>query len=288
MISASNPDSPEHPAYQRFFESKSSRRHVYLSDTRHNPFLPSWYIENLLEDLSPIEVERKIKGLWVADPKGGIYYNYDSNRNYRDEPYIFNLNYPIDICADFNIGVAKPMSFAIAQCIEGVFHIAKAYLLEGADTNEILEEIAEDGIFEKRTNFRIFGDATGRSRDTRSKRSDYDIITAFLDRYRRKDESKISYTLNVPLANPPIRKRHNKVNAKFCNGLGQVQLYVYREAKAADRGFKTTKLKKGAGYIEDDGPNYPNQHVTSAIGYYVVKVLSMLASSGKLVYTQSR
>lgn len=273
IIGACNPDSPAHPLYVRMIENKDKNpmRHVFYSDTRDNPFLPKWYIENLLRNLSPIEVERKVKGRWVEDPKGGVYYNYDKQRNYRDEEYVFKLSHPIDIMHDFNIGHGKPMSAAVGQFIDGVFHVARTYLIEGADTHEIVEEIADDGIFERNTIFRVFGDATGRSRDTRSKRSDYDIIKRFLDTYRRADGSAIQYLMKVPSSNPPVRKRHNKVNAKFCNGLNEVQLFVYRGAFDADKGFRLTKLKKGSNYVEDD--TLREQHVTTAIGYWITRLM---------------
>lgn len=269
LIGACNPDSPAHPLYKRLFESNSELRHVFYSDTRDNPFLPKWYIENLMENLSPIEVERKVKGRWVEDPKGGVYYNYDSRRNYRNEEYVFDLNYPIAIMHDFNIAQGKPMSAAVGQYIAGVFHVARSYLVDGADTIEIMEEMEADGIFERHCMFEIYGDATGSRRDTRSKKSDYDLIRKFLDNHRRDDGSRIGYTMKVPKSNPPVRTRHNKVNAKFKDPFGEVRFYVYKGAYDADRGFRLTKLKKGSNYVEDD--TLREQHVTTAIGYWICK-----------------
>ena len=263
MISLTNPDSPAHPLYKKMIlgSEKDPLKHVYYSDARDNPFLEDWYIPNLMKNLSPIEIARLIEGKWVEDPKGGIYYNYSRARNFRDEDYIFNLNYPIDLMHDFNIGHGKPMSMAIGQKIGGVFHIARTILVEGADTHDIMNELVGTGILKKRTVFRVFGDASGKSNDTRSKTNDYEIIETVLKRER------VHYSMEVPRSNPPVRRRHNRINAKCCNYEQKVQLYLYKDAEDADEGFRLTKLKKGGQYLEDD--TLKQQHVTTAIGYWV-------------------
>ena len=263
MMCLTNPDSPAHPLYKKMIlgSENDPLKHVYYSDARQNPYLEDWYIDNLMKNLSPIEVARLIEGKWVEDPKGGIYYNYKRERNYRKDSYIFKLDYPIDLMFDFNIGHGKPMSMAIGQRIKDVFHVARTILLDGADTNDIMMEIIESKVLEKETWFRVFGDATGKSRDTRSKTNDYEIIESVLRR------EGVSFEMNVPRANPPQRRRHNRVNAKCCNYEKKTQLYIYKDAEPADDGFRLTKLKKGGQYIEDD--SLREQHVTTAIGYWL-------------------
>jgi len=263
LISCTNPDSPAHPLYKRMIIGSETDplKHVYYSDARDNPFLETWYIDNLMKNLSPIEIARLIEGKWVEDPKGGIYYNYERKRNYRNDTYVFDLNYPIDLMHDFNLSFGKPMSMAVGQRINGTFHIAQTFIIEGADTNGIIKEAFESGILSKPAFYRVFGDASGRSRDTRSKTNDYEIIETFLKR------NNIHYEMSVPRANPPIRRRHNRVNAKCCNFEQKVQLYIYKEAEPAGTGFANAKLKKGGQYIEDQSTE--GQDVTTAIGYWV-------------------
>ena len=156
----------------------------------------------------------------------------------------------------------------MGQLIGDVWHIKKTYLMEGFRTMDIVEEMANDGVFEHKTSFHVYGDASGRSRDTRSNKSDWDIIESFLANYRRKDGSSLEFTIDVPRSNPPIKRRWKHLNTKFMNALGEVKLYIYKEAADADEGFRLTKLKKGSGLIEDD--SLRTQHVSSsAIGYAV-------------------
>ena len=163
------------------------------------------------------------------------------------------------------------MSAAAGQNIGQEFHVAETFLKDGARTEDILEEMAETGLFERRAKFRVFGDATGRNRDTRSKKSDYDIIETFLSRFRRKDNTRLNFEICVPKANPPVRTRHNKLNAKFCNYQNAPHLFVYKDADDANAGFQLTKLKKTAKYEEDD--RLREQHVTTAIGYWVMEII---------------
>jgi len=117
--------------------------------------------------------------------------------------------------------------------------------------------------------FEIHGDATGGARTTASNWSNYEIIENFLSNYRTKTGLKLNYQLFIPKSNPPIKERHNIVNGYCSNSLGEHRLFVYEKCKTINEGLKLTTLKKGADYIEDDGPNHPYQHVTTALGYRV-------------------
>ena len=82
----------------------------------------------------------------------------------------------------------------------------------------------------------------------------------------------IKYEIKVPRSNPPIRTRHNKVNAQICNANGLRRLFVYRDAPTVDEGLRMTKLKPGAQYIEDDSNHF--QYITTALGYKICGILS--------------
>jgi PBSX family phage terminase large subunit len=267
VIAATNPDSPTHWAYKHFILKPTANRHVYYSKTADNPFLPPTYIEQLRENLDPKMALRMLEGQWTEIDEERVYYNYDRARNFINEKLEINPAFPIDISHDFNIGEGKPMSATVSQYIDGIFHFKKVYAIHGARTNDILDEMADDGLFEHTNKFRIFGDASGKARDTRSIKSDYDIIRQFVANYQRKDGTKLDFEMLVPLSNPPVRSRHNLVNSSFLDANGHIKLYVYNEAEMLDEGFRLTKLKKGGNYIEDD--SIASQHCTTAAGYMI-------------------
>jgi len=263
MMSATNPDAPSHPAYKRFMLSKSERRHVFYSLTEDNPFLPKWYVENLKQDLDPKMAQRLLYGKWRDIAHESVYYNYDTKRNFINTRYNFDIRHPIDIMFDFNIGKGKPMSAAVGQHIKGAFHVAKEFVMDGSRTGNILEAMDMAKIFSYRTHYRVFGDASGNDRDTRSFNTDYTLIESFL----RRHPQDLSYEICVPRRNPAIRKRHNFVNGVFLNDLGRVRCYIYKEAPTADEGFRLTRLRPTGQYEEEDRDHF--QHITTAIGYWI-------------------
>ena len=264
FISATNPDSPSHWVYEYFEMDKPNRtrtKHVYLSSTADNPFLPESYKEQLKNDLDEKMYRRMVKGEWLEIKGDVIYYAYD---NYRDIDYDLVPLAPIHISWDFNIGEGKPLSVSLFQFIGGKVEVFDEVIIHGADTYESLEEIAARGYFNLEATIMVHGDATGASKSTKSKRSDYDIIKKYLSNYRH-DGMALDFEMCVPKSNPPVRDRHNLVNAYCRNANGVARLNVYRKCKMTHKGMRLTALKKGGSYIEDDSKEY--QHVTTALGY---------------------
>lgn len=267
IISATNPGSPSHWVYKRFIEPNSGgqkhpTRHVYYSRTEDNPFLPTSYIDQLKRDLDPKMARRMLYGEWIEIRDEVIYYEYNSDKQYSKEKWKPRDDTIVSISFDFNIGLGKPMS-AVAMCYEdGCFHIFHEVIIEGARTEDVMDEFFERGIIHKGREYEIDGDASGKNRSTNSHRSDYDIIR------HRLDSEGIRYAYKVRLSNPPIRLRHNLVNAYCMNELGQTRLFIHN-CKTADEGMRLTALKKGANLIENDDKHF--QHITTSIGYALVR-----------------
>ena len=242
---------------------------MYYSVTGDNPFLDPLYVQGLKRDLDPKMARRMLYGEWLEISKDVIYHAYTKENNFKDQDYEINAQLPIDLCFDFNIGEGKPMSTCVGQdhAQSDALHIFDEAVIPGTDTEMMMHEWASRGLFENKTLFRIYGDATGASRTTKAKHSDYDIIKRFLDNYRRSDGTSLQYIMQVPRSNPPIRSRHNIVNAYCKNELGKSRLSIYRKCIVLEKGMRLTALKQGGNYIEDDSKDY--QHVTTALGYYV-------------------
>lgn len=273
LISATNPDDPDsHWVYEDIIKPFEAKKRpdlrVYYSKTKDNIFLPASYISTLEKNLDPMMAQRMLEGLWVSISKGKIYHQYSTEKNFKACEYKVNEKEPIRIHWDFNIGEGKPMSSCLSQYIKDEWHFYDEAVVHTANTNDILDEWADRGIFESKNKFIIHGDCNGKNKDTRSNKSDYSIITEFLQKYTRKDGSRLEFEMLVPLSNPQVRKRHNIVNAYMQNVAGEVRLFVYEKCEMLDKGWRLTKLKKGAEYIEDDSKEY--QHVTTAAGYGIM------------------
>lgn len=275
LLTMTNPDSPLHWAYERYMEQKTPLRRVFYSKTEDNPFLAKTYLEQLKTTIDPRMALRMLYGQWIELMQDRIYYAYDTDLNFRkDTAYKWDPALPIDIMHDFNIAGGKPMSAAIGQVrkVEGrfEFHVARTVLIDGARTGTMIEEIANLGVLEMGSFVRVFGDAAGKHNDTRNNKSDYDIIRQYLANYRTRDGKALAFEFHVPLANPPLRTRHNLMNAGFCDATGKRSIFLYKDAVSADKGFRLANLKKGASLDEDD--TLREQHVTTAIGYWVTRV----------------
>ena len=274
LISATNPDSPKHWAYKKLVESKSPTVKTFFSTTFENPYLPSGYVESLLERLDPKMARRMIYGEWVEVDQERVYYAYDSAHNFRNRSYKVDERLPIRLHFDFNIGEGKPLSLVLSQWTYtphddmGEWHFFEEVIVDGQRTLDCMEEAASRGLLDFNCQYIVHGDATGRHKDTRSKNSDYDIIENFLANYTQKSGREIRYQTSVPLANPPLRDRHNIANAYMHSASGKRRLFVYADAPTLDEGFRLTALKPGGQYLEDDKPRY--QHCTTAATYGIM------------------
>ena len=269
VIAATNPDSPGHWAHEYFIKAHEAghpTRRVFYSKTTDNPFLDPVYIEQLRHDLNEREVKRYIEGQWIELTKDVIYWAY-SSENYRDFSYKVDESYPIGLSWDFNIGEGKPLSVCAFQYIDDVFHFFGEVVVHGMRTLDSCDELAARGLLDFNCEYIVYGDASGRNRDTRSKGSDYDLIMGALQNRPGFRVRKL-----VPLSNPPLRERHNRVNAYCRNSNGAVRLYVYKDAPMCDKGLRLTALKPGGTYIEDDSKEY--QHISTSIGYGIISTLT--------------
>lgn len=270
IIYCTNPGSPGSSLYKYFFTESQPTRHVHFSLTEQNPFLPKSYIEQLKRDLPAKEAQRQIYGQWVEIDKERLYYAYNQEINFLKYDYQVNPGLPISLSFDFNISSGKPMSSVLSQYdpVKDTFHFFDEIIIMGSRTEDQMDELAARGYLDKGYTWEVHGDATGAARTTNSKHSNYDIIEQFLANYKTKAGHKVRYQMLVPRSNPPIRERHNMVNAYCCNTLKQNRLFVYQKCKVLNEGFNLTSLKKGADYVEDDSKHF--QHSTTAAGYRLV------------------
>lgn len=281
IISATNPGDPSSWQYKTFIEKNSPTTHVYYSLTEQNPFLPESYIENLKLNLDPKLARRMLFGEWVSITKEVVYHAYDTTKQYlKDTEYTIRPSVPIWLSWDFNIGEGKPLSVVAAQYINDTVHIFKEWVIEGMRTQDSVEEIEASGLFEKAISFIVTGDAAGKHRDTRSKGSDYDIIKKYLAN-TVVNGRPLSFETRIGLSNPPVRLRHNTVNAYCKNVNGDIRLYVYKGCKTVDEGLRLTNLKKNGNYIEDDSKYY--QHITTAIGYMLMKMAKPIKENKTII-----
>jgi hypothetical protein len=284
FIACTNPSDPSHKAYEFFikdskriddiYSKKDLDKHIYYSRTESNPFLPKWYIESLKEKYDEKMIKRLLYGQWLYINTDVIYYNYDPEIHMIDEIKI-NKRLPITLSFDFNISKGKPMSSCAYQFNKRAsnrvgdkrFTFFDEVAVEGARTEDALEEWAGKGLFDLPHNPHIIihGDAAGKHGSSKSKNSDYELIEKFLANYCRKDGDILDYTIDVPNSNPSLRDSHNIVNGQLKNSEGVIAVAIAKKCENIDKGFRNTRLKENAGYLEDQSTE--GKDMSSAFRY---------------------
>lgn len=291
FIAATNPDEPDHFIYERMIakagwidgeridtEEADPNINIYYSKTLDNPHLKPDYIETLKSIQDPQMAERMLFGKWISIKGEGIYTAYDPDIHYKQADYKVNPRYPVHISFDFNVADGKPASTCMFQYINDTFHFFDEAVVHSTNTHKMMTELDNRGIFDKPWLFIINGDHTGWNKHSSSKNSDYAVIKEYLENHPARPEFEIKV---LKKRNPPVKARHNLVNAYMKNLKGQVRLYVYNDCKILHKGFKLTSLKQGANYIEDDSKDY--QHVTTAAGYGIYETLRKSLGSMKFL-----
>lgn len=274
LICATNPDEPDSYWYKYFIEGaeKYPSRFVFYSVTTDNKYLDPVYIDQLLQDYSPLEAERYLRGRWISIAGLGIYHAYSEEKNLKKERFEPNPKLPLHICFDFNTAEGKPQSACLFQYQpkDATFHFfAESVIDNAAWCIDNLDDFDAQGHFDwkdpdgnayKWGKFIVHGDASGRARSSNSLRSNYELIEDWFA------QRSLTVRLEVPRSNPALVKRWTTVNALCQNAKKEVRIFVYAGCPVLNQGMKLAKKKPGTA-IEDDSKRY--QHITTALGYGV-------------------
>ncbi|NQU80495.1 MAG: hypothetical protein HQ543_03135 [Bacteroidetes bacterium] len=284
-------DEPDTWMYEMFVDNYDSEIMDVVYGTTYDNIkhLPADYIDTLKRIYTKELFDRMVLAKWVSLTKGLIYGQF-SRVKHMDPTVFLDPHLPLIWSWDFNIGEGKPMSSAIGQMKKGTFSYADdkginktitrpeiqwidEIVVESTDTNDAIDEFENRDYLKLLDNDKykveIYGDATGRAHDTRSKTTDYGII--------RDRGYKSQY---VQRKNPPIRERHNTVNALLENALGDVRMKIHSRCKTILKGLEIGRLKSGALYLEEETFW---QHVTTAIGYFACEKMPIHTRAFKQV-----
>jgi Terminase large subunit, T4likevirus-type, N-terminal len=260
-------DEPTSWMYETFVERFDERLMdvIYAPTWLNAKNLPEGYIRRLKAMYSTRMYQRMVEAKWVTLASGQVYYAFDRKVHVQAHAE-FDPHLPILWTHDFNIGQNKPMSSALCQIRRAIgkdgwrpeLVVFDEIVSDSSDTNDIIAEFRARGWQDKlKTKHAvwIYGDASGRAHDTRSRTSDYKILA---------DAGFVQQ--RVPLSNPPVRDRHNSANALLRNAAGDVRCYIHPRCTTLAKGLETVRTKQGAQYVEEQTRE---AHVSCAWGYLV-------------------
>jgi hypothetical protein len=236
--------------YDIFVKNQTSKKLLVQARTTDNPFLPPEYIESLYENYDERLVKQYVDGQFINITQGQIYYMFDRQLNKSEKELSFR--HDINLVVDFNV---NPMNWLIVQEFGDETHVVKEFSGRNTNTPEmakrILEELgADEHIF-------VYGDYSGNSRDTRSRTTDYNIITEYIPNSKLRIKP-----------NPPQLRRYNSMNSRLCNSKGARKLFVnIDKCPQLVMDLEQNSFKEGT--REVDKSDDQRTHSAEALGYYV-------------------
>ena len=220
IIISFNPVSPIHWLRDTFFDEENKRPNVFThhSTLINNVFLDDEY-RNTLYDLYSGDGNEElfdvyIKGLWHTRKTNREFYNQFSYKKHVKENVNFLEGERIHITFDYN--VVPYISTLVVQIVKGEDGRWKVRFIDeilGRQPKNTTEANCDEFLFryeDKLTQpILVYGDASGRSRNTQSNLNNYEIIETILEKYLTPS------SLRVPRKNPSIHKRRQFINRLF-------------------------------------------------------------------------
>ncbi len=257
--------------YKRFLASGEKTYDVILAQAMENHHvldrIPDFY-ERLRRSYDEKFYRQEVLGEYLNIEEGRVYHAFDRKLHLRKLEV--NPALPLLWALDFNV---DPMSSVIVQVDGTVVNVLDEIVLSRASTSQACEEFLnryphhEKGLV-------IYGDASGNHRSTVGG-TDYDIVRAAFH-----DTRYHAARIRVPKANPPVRDRVAKLNAKLRSASGDVTLFVHPKCSELVRDFEEVRYKPGSSVIDKERDKR-RTHLSDALGYLVWQQFGSVIKAGE-------
>ena len=194
-------------------------------------------------------------------------YDYDREIHMSDE-WEYDPELQLHVSCDFNV---DPMAWVLGHVKGNQAWAFDEIIIEGgARTIDACQEVIRR-YPDRKTHMAVFGDRSGNSRDTRSKRTDYDQIRdLFRAHYHSVD-------MRQNMANPPVTDRINAFNTKLRAADGTVSYGLHSRCKRLARDLGRVSLKPGTRDLEKT-KDKSLTHPSDADGYRIEKLFPVRSS----------
>jgi len=232
-----NPIDESHWIKKKFFDNRDKDDMVYIlhSTYKDNKFIDDQYKRVLEERFKYDENQYRIYvlGEWGRLKTGSEYY-FNFKHAKHVSPNVKYINgLPLHISFDFNVNpyISATISQIFRRELPGgvsfyFVNVIDEFALPNPynTTERLCETIIEKYGNEMKQGVMIYGDASGKNRNTRGNISDYDVIEFAFAKYLHNT------SMNVPKSNPMIKKRRNFIN-KLLFGSFNIQFQVSPNCK---------------------------------------------------------
>lgn len=238
-----NPEPNKGWIYKHFVEKKPENYRLILAPTTQNTFLAPDFVDSLKEAYDEQYFRINVLGEF-GDYTSGLIVKGFSSDNIKELHYQPDL--PLHLTWDFNV---DPMSCILAHKTDDSVFYFDEFVLENATTEITIKEVLKKYPSHK-GDIIINGDASGDSRSTQSKYSNYAIMKNVLAEYY--PGKKIKFHLRS--FNPPIKHRIAAFNAMVKDYNGKRRLFIDKRCDKLLYNLYNLKYKPGTDIV--DVPTY--------------------------------
>lgn len=230
--------------YDFFVRNKKKNRKMIKAKTADNPFLPSSYIETLLDIYTEEQLAAYLNGEFVNLTSGNVWRNFDREYNHSDR--LIKKGDKLHVGLDFNITNMN----AVINVIDGRTPIAVDEITGAYDTPDMIRVIKET--FPNHSVI-IYPDASGNQRKTSAGTTDIKLL---------KDAK---FVVRSGKSNPFVRDRVNSMNVAFCDNAGVRSYFVNtNNCPKLTEALEQQTYKNG---VPDKQGGF--DHITEAAGYFI-------------------
>ena len=224
---------------------------------RSHPLKDSAWYKSEKKRRSPQDLAAEIDIDYTASISNKAYenFNYDTHVN----GCLVVPERPINLMCDFNV---DPMCWAIGQDHKGTDFMIDELNEQSTITETVIMKFIQRYSGHKNKTLYLYGDSSGKWRDTRGKSSDYVIITEAL----KKNGWQVIN--QVQTANPNIRESLSVVNKRLADweNNGKSWIEISENCKTLIDSLEQTR-RKGDGIDKSDNI----EHMTDGFRYYLTK-----------------
>ena len=278
--------------YQRFVAQSNPDCLFIQARPKENTHLPEDFYDRLKNSYAELFYRQEVLGEYIDIFGGKAYYAF-SEDNIERQTYDPSL--PLCWALDFNVDRMcsvicqikewKRTAWATApyECRRTVRVLDEIVLLRDSHTVEAAEEFVERvrrlRNTPERIQVRIYGDASGNSRSSKSTKTDYQLLREVFRRYSRFEIKELPNK-----ANPFIRDRVNTFNYALCNASGERNVLIDPKCRELIQDLRQVRWKRDAAGNpagDLDKSDARRTHVSDALSYLVAREFGLSSRSGE-------
>ena len=276
--------------YRLFIEQQDPDYRLVQAKARENIHLPSDFYDRLKGSYSTNFYRQEVLGEYL-DLLGGSAYHAFSEKNIAPTRYRDDL--PICWALDFNVDPLCSVIFQIEENWDAsgrkkrkTLRVVDEIILKDSNTLEateaFLHRIAEPDpdTGTPVREIRVYGDASGNSRTTKSARTDYELIRRA---FQQHPEYRLEMRTNT--SNPVVRDRVNLMNAVLCSATGERHAFIDPRCRELIKDLRQVRWRRDnagnpMGDLDKSDPQ--RTHTSDALSYCVAREFDLRGTVGPI------